>query len=188
MAKVLTLTKKEIQERALYYIDTVGGRDAAASVVGSTRRAVDSWCAEADPRTIPSEKLMALCLEAHFRALYVSNYIRIIDIYDNSDELIGCTNRASDAQFLADIHQGYITPRSRTDGRTFEIVLTAEQRVRSRLRKIIAARQFDRVQICRTLGCDEYVLIDMQQEVARTRFGRMPNQTAVDILQTYHVA
>lgn len=190
MAKVLTLTKKEIEARTLYYIERLGagaaGRDAAASVLGNTRRAIESWCEPADPRVIPADKLMSLVIEVHFRELYVSNHIKIIDIYDDCDDLIGCTNRAPDALFLADVHCGRIAQRlPKHEFTAWEIVLSEEQKLRSRLRKVVASGKIPVKQICRTLGCDEYVLIDMQSEVAQRCFGRMPNPMAVEILESF---
>ena len=190
MAKLLTLTKKEIEDRTAYYVDSLGERSGrraiAARILGVSLRSVDAWCAPSDPRVIPSEKLIQLVIEAHFRELYVVNHMKIIDIYDDCEELIGSTNRAADASFLADLHCGRMVMRPR-EGRwaTPEIKVSEEQLLRSRLRKIVASGSVDKRQICRTLGCDEYVLIDMQSELARRKFGQMPDPTGVEILESY---
>ncbi|MGI0524024.1 hypothetical protein [Rhizobium giardinii] len=189
MAKLLTLSKKEILKRAAYYIDRLadnsGKRAVAARAVGVSMRAVDSWCEPADPRSIPADKLMQLVIEAHFKELYVVNHQKVIDIYDEDSELIGSANHAAHASFLADVHHGYITMRPPKYGKTPEIIMSAEQLLRSRLRRIVASGKIDIRQVCRTLGCDEYVLIDMQSEMARPQYGRMPDRTGVEILESY---
>jgi hypothetical protein len=190
MAKLLTLTKKEIEDRTAYYVDSLGDRSGrraiAARILGVSLRSIDAWCAPSDPRVIPADKLMQLVIEAHVRELYVVNHQKIIDIYDDCDELIGSANRAPDASFLADVHCGRIVMRPPENGwRTPEILMSDEQLLRSRLRKTVASGKIDKRQICRTLGCDEYVLIDMQSEVGRHRFGRMPDRTGVEILESY---
>ncbi len=191
MAKLLTLTKKEIEDRTAYYVDSLGDRSGrraiAARILGVSLRSIDAWCAPSDPRVIPADKLMQLVIEAHFRELYIVNHMKIIDIYDDCEELIGSTNRAADASFLADLHCGRSVMRPR-GGRwaTPEIKFLEEQLLRSRLRKIVASGSVDKRQICRTLGCDEYVLIDMQSEMARSKFGRMPDPMGVEILESYN--
>jgi len=190
MVKLLTLTKKEIEDRTAYYVDSLGessGRRAiAARILGVSLRSIDAWCAPSDPRLIPADKLMQLVIEAHFRELYVVNHMKIIDIYDDCEELIGSTNHAADASFLADVHCGRIVMRPPGGGWTTpEIKVLEEQLLRSRLRKIVASGKVDKRQICRTLGCDEYVLIDMQSEMGRSKFGRMPDPTGVKILESY---
>lgn len=190
MAKLLTLTKKEIEERTVYYVDSLGERSGrraiAARILGVSLRSVDAWCAPSDPRVIPADKLFQLVIEAHFCELYVVNHSKVIDIYDDCDDLIGSTNRVADASFLADVHCGRIVMRPTKSGlSTPEIIMSEEQILRSRLRKIVASGKIDRRQICRTLGCDEYVLIDMQSEIGRGRFGRTPDRTGVEILESY---
>jgi hypothetical protein len=190
MAKLLTLTRKEIEERTAYYVESLGDRSGrravAARLLGVSLRAVDAWCAPSDPRVIPAEKLFQLVIEKHFRELYIVNHVKIIDIYDDCEELIGSANYAADASFLADVHCGRIVMRP-LGGRwaTPEITMSEDQLLRSRLRKIVASGKVDKRQICRTLGCDEYVLIDMQSEVGRSRFGPMPDRTGVEILESY---
>gem|GEM_PF-3752718 len=189
MAKLLTLTKREIEERALYYIDALGERSGrrtiAARILGVSLRSVDAWCAPSDPRVIPADKLMQLVIEAHFRELYVVNHAKTIDIYDDCDDLIASTNRVSDASFLADTHCGRIVMRPAKFGSTPEIIVSEELKLRCRLRKIVASGKIDKRQICRTLGCNEYVLIDMQSEMGRGRFGRMPDRMGIEILESY---
>jgi len=190
MAKLLTLTKKEIEDRTAYYVDSLGDRSGrraiAARILGVSLRSIDAWCAPSDPRVIPSGKLMQLVIEAHFRELYVVNHMKIIDIYDDCEELIGRTNRAVDASFLADLHCGRMVMRPRGGSwATPEIKVSEEQLLRSRLRKIVASGSVDKRQVCRTLGCDEYVLIDLQSELARRKFGQMPDPTGVEILESY---
>lgn len=190
MAKLLTLTKKEIEERTVYYVDSLGDRSGrraiAARILGVSLRSIDAWCAPSDPRIIPADKLMQLVVEAHYRELYVVNHQKIIDIYGGLDELIGSTNRAPDASFLADVHGGSMAMRpTKYGGLIPQIEMSQEQILRSRLRRIVAAGKIDREQICRTLGCDEWVLIDMQSEIGRGRFGRMPDRTGVEILESY---
>ena len=68
---------------------------------------------------------------------------------------------------------------------TPEIIMSQEQILRSRLRKVVASEKIDKKQICRTLGCDAYTLIDMQSEIGRYQFGKMPDRTAVEILESY---
>lgn len=63
--------------------------------------------------------------------------------------------------------------------------MSEEQILRSKLRQIVASGKIDKRQICRTLGCDEHVLIDMQSEMGRHQFGRMPDRTGIEILETY---
>lgn len=190
MAKLQKLTKKEIEDRTAYYVDSLGDRSGrraiAARTLGVSLRSIDAWCAPSDPRVIPADKLLQLVIEAHFRELYVVNHMKIIDIYDDCEELIGSTNRAADASFLADVHCGRIVMRP-LGGRwaTPEIKILGEQLLRSRLRKIVASGTVDKKQICRTLRCDEYVLIDMQSEMGRSKFGRMPDPTGVEILESY---
>lgn len=190
MEKLLTLSKEEVLKRTLYYIDRLadnsGRRAVAARAVGVSLRAVESWCEPADPRLIPADKLFQLVVEAHYRELYVVNHQKIIDIYDDRDELVGSTNRESDASFLADVHCGRMMmrrPRYATSAPA--IIMSEELKLRSRLRRIVASGKIDRRQICRTLGCDEYVLIDMQSEIGRHQFGRMPDRVGVEILESY---
>lgn len=189
MAKLLTLTKKEIEDRTAYYVDSLGDRSGrraiAARILGVSLRSVDAWCAPSDPRVIPADKLMQLVIEAHFRELYVVNHIKIVDIYDDCDELIGSTNRVPDALFLADAHCGRIAMRPPKYGSTPEIIISEEQILRSRLRRIVASGKVEERQICRSLGCDEYVLIDMQSELGRGQYGRQPDRTGVEILESY---
>ena len=190
MAKLLTLTKKEIEDRTAYYVDSLGDRSGrraiAARSLGVSLRSIDAWCAPSDPRLIPADKLMQLVIEAHYRELYVANHAKIIDIYDDCDDLIGSTNRAADAAFLADVHCGRMTMRPPKYERfRSEIIMSEEQILRSRLRKIVASGKVDKRQICRTLGCDEYALVDMQSEMGRGKFGRMPDKIAVEILESY---
>ena len=190
MQKLLTLTKKEIEERTTYYVDKLGERSGrraiAARILGVSLRSIDAWCAPSDPRVIPADKLMQLVIEGHFRELYVANYHKIIDIYDDCDDLIGSTNSAAEASFLADVHCGRIVMRP-PGGRwaTPEIVMSDDKILRSRLRRVVASGEIDTRQICKTLGCDEYVLIDMQSELNRYRFGQMPDRTGVEILESY---
>ena len=189
MAKLLTLTKKEIEDRTAYYVDSLGERSGrraiAARASSASLRSIDAYCAPSDPRIIPSDKLFQLVIEAHFRELYVANYQKIIDIYDDCDDLIGSTNRVADASFLADVHCGRIAMRPAKFGPTPEITMSDEQILRSRLRRIVASGKIDKKQICRTLGCDEYVLIDMQSEMCRGKYGRMPDRTGIEILESY---
>lgn len=190
MAKLLTLTKKEIEERTVYYVDSLGERSGrraiAARILGVSLRSVDAWCAPSDPRIIPADKLMQLAIEAHFRELYVANHMKVIDIYDDCDDLIGSTNRAADATFLADVHCGRIAMRLTKRGlSTPEFIMSEEQILRSRLRRIVASGKIDKRPICRTLGCNEYVLIDMQSEIGRGRFGRTPDRVGIEILESY---
>lgn len=190
MAKLLTSSKKEIEARTLYYVDSLGertGRRAiAARILGVSLRSVDAWCAPSDPRVIPADKLMHLVIEAHFRELYVVNHAKIIDIHDDSDDLIGSTNRVADASFLSDVHGGRMVLRPRENGwPSADIIMSEEQKLRSGLRKIVASGKIDTRQICRTLGCDEYILIDMQSEMGRSQFGRMPDRVGVEILESY---
>lgn len=190
MAKLLTLTKREIEERTVYYVDSLGERSGrraiAARILGVSLRSIDAWCAPSDPRVIPADKLMQLVIEAHFRELYVINHQKIIDIYDDCDDLIGSTNRAADASFLADVHGGSIAMRPAKYGRLIpQIDMSQEQILRSRLRRIVASGKIDGRQICRTLGCDAYVLIDMQSEMCRGKFGQMPDRTGVEILESF---
>ncbi|MBY5684809.1 hypothetical protein HFO32_22055 [Rhizobium leguminosarum] len=190
MAKLLTLTKEEIEARTVYYVDSLGERSGrraiAARILGVSLRSIDAWCAPSDPRVIPANKLFQLVIEAHFRELYVANHQKIIDIYDDSDELIGSTNRESDASFLADVHRGrMMMRRSRYATSAPAIIMSDELKLRSGLRKIVASGKVDTRQICRTLGCDEYILIDMQSEIGRGRFGRPPERTGVEILAAY---
>jgi len=53
MAKMLTLTKKEIEDRTLYYIGRLSEhgdcRDSAAQDLEVSRRTVDGWCGPVDP-------------------------------------------------------------------------------------------------------------------------------------------
>ncbi len=190
MAKFLTLTKKEIEERTTYYVDKLGGRSGrraiAARILGVSLRSIDAWCAPSDPRVIPADQLHQLVIEAHFRELYVANHIKIIDIYDVADVLIGSTNTAAEAAFLADVHCGRMTYRPR-EGRwpTPEIIMSEDKILRSRLRRVVASGEIDTKQISKALGCDEYVLIDMQSELNRFRFGRMPDRTGVKFLERY---
>jgi hypothetical protein len=107
MARLLTLTKEEIEKRTVYYIgclaENSGRRAVAARLLGgASLRTVDSWCGPSDPRVIPAERLMQLVIEAHFRELYVVNFQTIIDIYDDCDELIGSTNRPTDASLTSE--------------------------------------------------------------------------------------
>lgn len=190
MAKLLTSTKKEIEERTVYYVDSLGERSGrraiAARILGVSLRSVDAWCAPSDPRVIPADKLMQLVIETHFRELYVVNHQKIIDIYDDCDDLIGSTNRESDASFLADVHCGRMMmrrPKYATSAPA--LIMSEELKLRSGLRKVVASGKVDARQICRTLGCDEYALIDMQSEVGRGKYGRMPDRTGVDILESY---
>lgn len=189
MAKLLTLTKKEIEDRTVYYVDSLGDRSGrraiAARILGVSLRSIDAWCAPSDPRVIPADKLFQLVIEAHFRELYVVNHQKIIDIYDDCDDLIGSTNRASDASFLADVHCGRIVMRPTKFGSAPEIVMSEEQILRSRLRRIVASGKVEKRQICRSLGCDEYILIDMQSEMGRGKYGRQPDRTGVEILESY---
>lgn len=189
MAKFLTLTKEEVLKRTLYYIeklaDNSGRRAVAARAAGVSLRAVESWCEPGDPRTIPADKLMQLVIEAHFHELRIGNSANVIDIYDDCDEVIGSTNVVADASFLADVHYGYISMRPSKYSSTPVITLSAEQLLRSRLRKIVASGKVDIRHICRTLGCDTYALIDMQSEIGRYQFGKMPDRTAVEILECY---
>lgn len=189
MAKLLTLTKKEIEDRTAYYVDSLGNRSGrraiAARILGVSLRSIDAYCAPSDPRVIPADKVMQLVIEAHFRELYVANFQKIIDIYDDCDDLIGSTNRVADASFLADVHCGQIAMRPVKFGSTPEIIMSEEQILRSRLRKIVASGKVEKRQICRTLGCDEYVLIDMQSEIGRGKYGRIPDRTGIEILESY---
>lgn len=189
MAKLLTLSKKEIEDRTLYYVDSLGDRSGrraiAARALGVSLRSIDAYCAPSDPRIIPADKLLQLVIEAHFRELYVVNHTKIIDIYDDCDELIGSTNRATDAAFLADTHCGRIAMRPAKFGSTLEITMSEEQILRSRLRRIVASGKIDKRQICRSLGCDEYILVDMQSEICRGKYGRMPDRVGVEILESY---
>lgn len=66
-----------------------------------------------------------------------------------------------------------------------QIDMSQEQILRSRLRRIVASGKIDGRQICRTLGCDAYVLIDMQSEMSRGKFGQMPDRTGVEILESF---
>lgn len=190
MANLLTLTKEKIKERTVYYVDSLGERSGrraiAARVLGVSLKSIDAWCAPSDPRVTPADKLFQLVIEAHFRELFVINHQKTIDIYDDCDELIGSTNRESDASFLVDVHRGRMMmrrPKYATSAPA--IIMSEELKLRSRLRKIVASGKIDKRQICRTLGCDEYVLIDMQSEVGRTRFGRIPDKVSVDVLESY---
>lgn len=189
MAKLSTLTKKEIEERTLYYVDSLGERSGrraiAARTLGVSLRSIEAYCAPSDPRVIPADKLMQLVIEAHFRELYVVNHAKTIDIYDDCDDLIGSTNRLSDASFLADTHCGRIVMRPAKFGSTPEIIISEELKLRSRLRRIVASGKIDKRQIFRTMGCDEYVLIDMQSELGRGQYGRMPDLMGVEILESY---
>lgn len=189
MAKLLTLSKKEIEDRTLYYVDSLGDRSGrraiAARALGVSLRSIDAYCAPSDHRVIPADKLFQLVIEAHFRELYVINHQKTIDIYDDCDELIGSTNRVPDALFLADAHCGRIAMRPPKYGSTPEIIISEEQILRSRLRRIVASGKVEKRQICRSLGCDEYVLIDMQSEMGRGKFGRMPDRVGVEILESY---
>lgn len=189
MAKLLTLSKKEIEDRTLYYVDSLGERSGRRAIAARTLdvslRSIDAYCAPSDPRVIPADKLFQLVIEAHFRELYVINHQKTIDIYDDCDDLIGSTNRVSDASFLADTHCGRIVMRPTKFGSAPEIVMSEEQILRSRLRKIVASGKVEKRQICRTLGCDEFVLIDMQSEMGRGQYGRKPDRTGVEILESY---
>ncbi|MBY3594177.1 hypothetical protein HJA87_30575 [Rhizobium bangladeshense] len=190
MAKLLTLSKEEILKRALYCIDRLtdnsGRRAVAARAVGVSLRAIESWCEPADPRSVPAASLMKLVIEAHFHELRIGTISKIIDIYDENDDLIGSANSAADASFLADVHRGRVVMRpTKIERFSSSIVMSEEQLLRSRLRKIVASGKIDIRQICGTLGCDEYVLIDMQSEINRHQFGRMPDRTGVEILESY---
>ena len=190
MAKLQTLTKREIKERTEYYVDRLGDRSGrraiGARILRVSLKSVEAWCDPSDPNLIPADKLMQLVIEAHFRQLNIINYGKIIDIYDDCEELIGSTNNAEEASFLADTHRGRIVMRpSRVGWPTPEMKMSEEQLLRSRLRKVVASGRIDAKQICRELNRDEYGLIDMQSELARTKFGRMPDPTGVEILESF---
>lgn len=190
MAKSQTLTKREIKERTEYYVDRLGDRSGRRAVgaraLGVSLQYVEAWCDPTEPDVIPADKLMQLVIEAHFRELYIIDYGKIIDIYDDCEVLIGSANNAEIASFLADTHCGKIVMRPReVRWPTPEIKVSDEQLLRSRLRKTVSSGSVDKRQICRTLACDEYVLIDMQSELACSKFGRMPDPTGVEILESY---
>lgn len=190
MAKLLTLTKKELEDRTLYYIGRLSEhgdcRDGAAQDLEVSRRTVDGWCGPADPRVIPAQKLLELITEVTFHQLYVLNHLKIVDIYDADDEFLGATNRVPEALFLADMHGGYIQRRPIKHARfATDIVISEQQRVRSQLRKIIYSGKLSKKQICSVMGCDGYRLIDMISEVGRHNFGVQPDSFKVSLLETY---
>lgn len=190
MATAPKLTRKEVEERTEYYFDRLGDRSGrraiGARLLGASLKSVEAWCNPSDPNLIPADKLMQLVIEAHFRQLNIINYGKIIDIYDDCEELIGSTNNAEEASFLADTHRGRIVMRpSRVGWPTPEMKMSEEQLLRSRLRKVVASGRIDAKQICRELNCDEYGLIDMQSEMARFKFGRMPDPSGVEMLESY---
>ncbi|MCZ8158329.1 MAG: hypothetical protein O9256_00295 [Rhizobiaceae bacterium] len=190
MAKLLTLTKKEIKERTQYYVDRLGDRSGrraiGARVLGVSLQYVEAWCDPSDPNVIPADKLMQLVIEAHFHELYIIDYGKIIDIYDDCEVLIGSANNAEKASFLADTHCGRLVMRPReVRWETPKIKMSEEQLLRSRLRKVVASGKVDIKQICRELNCDEYVLIDMQSEMTLFKFSRMPERTHVEVLESY---
>ncbi len=190
---MLTLTKKEIEDRTLYYIGRLSEhgdcRDSAAQDLEVSRRTVDAWCGPADPRVIPPQKLLELITEVTFRDLYVLNHSKIVDIYDADNEFLGATNRVPEALFLADMHGGYIQRRPIKHARfASDIVISEQQCVRSQLRKIIHSGKIAKKQICSVVGCDEYRLIDMISEVGRHNFGIEPDRFKVALLETYVLA
>lgn len=190
MAKLQKLTKRERKERTEYYVDRLGDRSGrraiGARVLGVSLQYVEAWCDPSEPDVIPADKLMQLVIEAHFRELYIIDYGKIIDIYDDCEVLIGSANNAEIASFLADTHCGRIVMRPReVRWPTPEIKMSEEQLLRSRLRKVVASGKVDIKQICRELNCDEYALIDMQSEMALFKFSRMPERTHVEVLESY---
>lgn len=60
MEKLLTLTKREIEERTVYYVDSLrersGRRAIAARILGVSLRSIDAWCAPSDPRVMTADR------------------------------------------------------------------------------------------------------------------------------------
>jgi hypothetical protein len=188
MAIKLTYTKSEIEAQTVFYIECLGDRgerrDSAAMALGVSRRTIDAWCSPADPRVIPAAQMLQLVTEVTFRQSPGIDYQRMLDIYDSAGDLMATTSKRAIALYIADIARSEIQARQ-FRGVTRPVTITADELTRSKLRKLVFSNILSKKQICSTLGCDEYVLIGMMTEVARHRYGRMPDAFKLALLETY---
>ena len=176
------LSKKEIENLLAKVLANFGEhgsarRDSAALYIGVSRRTLDAWCSQADPRTIPARQLWELEVEGAFRDLPVKFGEDIVDVYDESDEHIASTTDKHRAVFIADVHNGSVQTRT---GKRLE--LSSQLQLRSRLRRMIASGKISWSQACDALGCDQYVLICYMSE---DRHYRTPPEFQVRLLEAY---
>lgn len=176
------LSKKEIENlllRVLSHFGEYGNgrRDSAALSIGVSRRTLDAWCSQADPRTVPAKQLWELEIEGAFRDLPVKFGEDILDAYDENDEHITSTTDKYRAVFLSDVHCGSVQTRN---GKRLELSEQLQQR--SRLRRMIASGKVSWSQACDALGCDAYVLICY---ISEDRHRRTPPEFQVRLLEAY---
>lgn len=158
-----SFTKRGIELWTAQLISHFGSRaerrDEAADYMEVSRRTIDAWCSASDPRVISAEMLMELAIGA---TLCQGSIMAGDEIYDviEGDDVIGTFKNIGHAAYIADL-RGYTVVRR--DGR--EVQMTAEQRLRSKLRKIIASGHLTLREIAQWTGGDEYAVVDKIMEV-----------------------
>lgn len=125
-----------------------------------SRRTIDAWCSAADPRVISAENLLTLATEATKLQTACVEEDRHYQVHDNDGQLIGYYRDAGYAAFVADMLECTAT---RVNGHPMQ--LSAEQQLRSRLRRIIATGHISLKDIAEMVGGDEYVLVDKVVEL-----------------------
>lgn len=158
-----SFSKRAIELWAAQLISHFGNRnerrDEASDYMEVSRRTIDAWCSASDPRVISAEMLMELAIGA---TLCHGSIIKADEIYDvlDGDEIIGTFKSVAHAAYIADL-RGYTVVRR--DGR--EVQMTEEQRLRSKLRKIIASGHLTLREIAQWTGGDEYAVVDKIMEI-----------------------
>lgn len=129
-------------------------RDAAADYLHVSRRTIDAWCSASDPRVISAEMLIELAIGATMGQVAIMKADETYDLICD-DEVLGSFGDVSHAAFIADL-RGYDVVRK--DGRPVQ--MTDEQKLRSRLRRQIAAGYMSLNQLSDFIGGDEYAVVD----------------------------
>lgn len=158
-----SFTKRAIELWTAQLVSHFGNRnerrDEAADYMEVSRRTIDAWCSASDPRVISAELLMELAIGATLGQGSILDADQIYDVM-NDDEVIGTFRDVGHAAYIADL-RGYTVVRR--DGR--EVQMTEEQRLRSKLRKIIASGHLTLREIAQWTGGDEYTVVDKIMEI-----------------------
>ncbi|MGO8476280.1 hypothetical protein ACC739_30155 [Rhizobium ruizarguesonis] len=153
-----SFTKRAIERWTVQVISHFGDRserrDDAANWVGVSTRTVDAWCSASDPRVISADMLMELAVGATINQASIMDADQIYDVVTDG-EIIASLRDVGHAAYIADL-RGYEVVRR--DGKP--VRMTEEQKVRSRLRKIIASGHLTLKQISDVTGGDEYAVVD----------------------------
>jgi hypothetical protein len=164
-----SFTKRAIEVWTTQLVNQFGDRStrraSAAEWLDVTRRTIDAWCSASDPRVISAEMLMELAVGATIHQAPVVGADMIYDVVTEDGEIITTQRDVGLAAYVADLKGHQVLRR---DGRPLQ--MTEEQKVRSRLRRIIASGHLTLSQLSGWLCRDDYGVVDRIVELRSRKY------------------